>query len=68
MRLGVCEEAAKMTGALCCRAYLFAKEPFPGHKGEGKKDWHWRIRPPIISGNKIGDKSFWKEVEKLAKE
>jgi hypothetical protein len=62
----VCEEAAKMTGALCCGAYLFAKEPFPGLEDE--KDGPWRIRPPIISGGKIGDESFWKRVENSAKE
>jgi len=62
----VCEEATKMTGALCCGAYLFAKEPFPGHEGE--EDGPWRIRPPIISGDKIGDANFWKRVETLAKE
>lgn len=57
----VCEDAAKMTGALCCGAYLFAKEPFPGQEVE--KDGPWQIRPPIISGDKIGNESFWQRVK-----
>jgi signal transduction histidine kinase len=60
--LSVCEEAAKMTGAICSAAFFFSKKPFPGEKLE--ENSFWLIRPPTRWEKDCCNKSFWKEVEK----
>jgi signal transduction histidine kinase len=63
--LSVCEEAAKMTGAIGSAAYFFSKKPFPGENLG--KDGLWWIRPPTTWGKKCGEETFWEEIKALAR-
>ncbi|MEA1900675.1 MAG: GAF domain-containing protein [Thermodesulfobacteriota bacterium] len=63
--LSVCEEAAEMTGAMCCKAYFFSKKAFPGEKNA--QDRPWLIRPPTTWNEKPCDQRFSKDIEDAAR-
>ena len=63
--LSVCEEAAKMTGAMCCKAYFFSKKAFPGEKNA--QDRPWLVRPPTTWKEQLCDQMFSKDVEDAAR-
>lgn len=63
--LSVCEEAAEMTGAMCCKAYFFSKKAFPGEKKE--QDRPWLVRPPTTWNEKPCDQRFSKDIEDAAR-
>lgn len=63
--LSVCEEAAEMTGAMCCKAYFFSKKSFPGEKNA--QDRPWLVRPPSTWKEQACDQRFSKDIEDAAR-